>query len=83
MMAVGYYDQSRMFLMRNLWSTKWGIDGYCWISCDYFTSPDHAADFLVIQPSSQNNMDPVLRRRTAPTPRFLVIIAWTFHVMAS
>jgi Papain family cysteine protease len=31
MMAVGYDDKNRMFLVRNSWSPKWGIDGYCWI----------------------------------------------------
>ena len=49
MMAVGYYDQSRMFLMRNLWSTEWGIDGYCRIQSDHLTSPDLAAEFWAIQ----------------------------------
>jgi C1A family cysteine protease len=29
MMAVGYDDQSRMFLIWNSWSARWGIDGYC------------------------------------------------------
>ena len=29
MMSVGYADQSRMFLFRNYWSFKWGIEGYC------------------------------------------------------
>jgi C1A family cysteine protease len=27
MMAVGYDDQSRMFLVRNSWSAQWGIEG--------------------------------------------------------
>ena len=44
-MAVGYDDQSRMVLIRNSWSAKWGIEGYRWISYDYLTSPDLAADF--------------------------------------
>jgi C1A family cysteine protease len=49
MMAVGYDDQSRMFLVRNSWSAKWGIEGYCWIPYDYLASPDLAADFWAIQ----------------------------------
>lgn len=49
MMAVGYDDVSRLFLVRNSWSAKWGIEGYCWIPYDYLTSPDLAADFWAIQ----------------------------------
>ena len=53
-------------------SANWGIEGYCWTQYDYLTSPDHAADFLAIQPSSQSNMDPVLRVRGSTTPPFFV-----------
>ena len=49
MMAVGYDDQSRMFLVRNSWSAKRGIEGYCWIPYDYLTSPDLTTDFLAIR----------------------------------
>ena len=49
LMAVGYDDESRMFLVRNSWSAKWGIDGYCWIPYDYLTSPHLALDFWAIQ----------------------------------
>ena len=48
-MAVGYDDQSRMFLVRDVWSAKWGIQGYCWIPYGYLTSPDLVDDFLAIQ----------------------------------
>jgi C1A family cysteine protease len=49
MMAVGYDDQGSMFLLRNSWSARWGIEGYCWIPYDYLTSPGLAADFLAIR----------------------------------
>jgi C1A family cysteine protease len=48
-MVLGYDDKNRMFLVRNSWSPKWGIDGYCWIPYDYLTNPDLAADFWAIQ----------------------------------
>jgi C1A family cysteine protease len=49
MMAVGYDDQTREFLVRNSWSAKWGIDGYCWIPYDYLTSTHLASDFWAIR----------------------------------
>ena len=48
-MAVGYEEQSQLLLVRNYWSAKWGVEGYCWIPYDYLTSPDLAADFWAIQ----------------------------------
>jgi C1A family cysteine protease len=49
MMPVGYDDQSRMFIVRNSWSARWGIDGYYWIPYDYLTSPNLAVEFWTIQ----------------------------------
>jgi C1A family cysteine protease len=49
MMAVGYDDQTHEFLVRNSWSSHWGIDGYCWIPYDYLTNPHLASDFWTIQ----------------------------------
>jgi len=49
LMAVGYDDQTHEFLVRNSWSSHWGIDGYCWIPYDYLTNPHLASDFWAIQ----------------------------------
>ena len=49
MMAVGYDDQTHEFLVRNSWSSHWGIDGYCWIPYDYLTNTHLASDFWAIQ----------------------------------
>jgi C1A family cysteine protease len=49
LIAVGYDDQTHEFLVRNSWSTRWGIDGYCWIPYDYLTNPHLASDFWAIQ----------------------------------
>lgn len=49
LMAIGYDDQSKEFLVRNSWGPRWGIDGYCWIPYDYLTNPQLASDFWAIQ----------------------------------
>ena len=49
LMAVGYDDQTHEFLVRNSWSARWGIDGYCWIPYDYLTNPHLASDFWAIR----------------------------------
>jgi C1A family cysteine protease len=35
MLAVGYSDPDRVFIVRNSWGTDWGQDGYCFIPYDY------------------------------------------------
>lgn len=35
MLAVGYSDADRVFIVRNSWGTDWGDDGYCYIPYDY------------------------------------------------
>ncbi len=43
-----YEDQGRLFLVRNSWSAKWGIEG-CWIYYFYLASPHLDDDFWAIQ----------------------------------
>ena len=31
-MIVGWDDSKNAWLMRNIWSTNWGVQGYCWIN---------------------------------------------------
>ncbi|MFO0558407.1 MAG: C1 family peptidase [Polyangiales bacterium] len=38
MLAVGYSDQDRVFIVRNSWGTDWGDDGYCYIPYDYLVN---------------------------------------------
>jgi uncharacterized tellurite resistance protein B-like protein len=38
MLAVGYSDQDRVFIVRNSWGTDWGDEGYCYIPYDYLLS---------------------------------------------
>ncbi|MDP3277673.1 MAG: C1 family peptidase [Deltaproteobacteria bacterium] len=38
MLAVGYSDRDRVFIVRNSWGTEWGDEGYCYIPYDYLCS---------------------------------------------
>jgi C1A family cysteine protease len=49
LMAIGYVDQTDEFLVRNSWSARFGIEGYCWIPCDYLTNPHLAYDFWAVR----------------------------------
>ncbi|CAF0766498.1 unnamed protein product [Didymodactylos carnosus] len=39
MLAVGYSDKSKCFIVRNSYGEKWGDKGYCYIPYDYMTNP--------------------------------------------
>jgi uncharacterized tellurite resistance protein B-like protein len=39
MLAVGYSDADRVFIVRNSWGTEWGDEGYCYIPYDYLLNP--------------------------------------------
>ena len=47
--AVGYDDHAKMFLVRNSWGTKWGQQGHFWMPYEYITSSDLANDFWTIR----------------------------------
>src|SRR6201993_5621551 len=48
-LAVGYDDDSREFLVRNSWGTGWGLKGYFKIPYAYLTAPKLATDFWTIR----------------------------------
>lgn len=48
-MAVGYDDNKRTFLIRNSWGPKWGKKGYFTIPYAYLTSNRLASDFWTIR----------------------------------
>jgi len=48
-LAAGYADADRQFLVRNSWGSQWGRKGYCFMPYDYLADPDLAADFWTIR----------------------------------
>jgi C1A family cysteine protease len=48
-MAVGYIDAAKRFIVRNSWGTAWGKKGYFSMPFDYLVDSDLAADFWTIR----------------------------------
>ena len=47
-MAVGYEDQGKRFIVRNSMGRDWGQDGYFYLPYGYLTSPQFAGDFWTV-----------------------------------
>lgn len=47
--AVGYNDETRRFIIRNSWGTDWGQKGYCLMPYEYILSPQYASDFWTVR----------------------------------
>ena len=48
-LAVGYDDSQKTFIVRNSWGTDWGLKGYFTIPYDYLTNDNLASDFWTIK----------------------------------
>lgn len=48
-LAVGYNDKSKRFLVRNSWGQDWGLKGYFSMPYDYLLNPDLSDDFWTIR----------------------------------
>jgi len=48
-LAVGYDDATRTFLVRNSWGPDWGLKGYFKMPYAYLTNPKLASDFWTIR----------------------------------
>ena len=47
--AVGYDNPSRRFIIANSWGSSWGDNGYFYMPYEYLTSRDLSDDFWVLQ----------------------------------
>jgi C1A family cysteine protease len=47
--AVGYDDTKRSFIIRNSWGTGWGIKGYCLMPYEYLVTARLASDFWTLR----------------------------------
>jgi C1A family cysteine protease len=47
--AVGYDDTQRTFIIRNSWGTGWGERGYCQMPYEYLISPHLSSDLWTIR----------------------------------
>lgn len=48
LLAVGYDNTSKHFIVRNSWSSDWGDEGYCYIPYEYMLNRKLAHDFWYI-----------------------------------
>jgi len=48
-LAVGYDDAKKSFIVRNSWGTRWGQKGDCLMPYPYLTTPDLADDFWTVR----------------------------------
>ncbi|TRZ53276.1 peptidase [bacterium] len=48
-LAIGYDDSKKWFIVRNSWGKKWGDQGYFYMPYKYFASPAFASDFWTIR----------------------------------
>lgn len=49
MLAVGYSDTRKAFLVRNSWGTSWGKSGYHWMPYEYLANTALSDDFWTIR----------------------------------
>jgi C1A family cysteine protease len=48
-LAVGYDDGKRAFIIRNSWGSNWGIKGYFWMPYEYLQSDHLSSDFWTVR----------------------------------
>lgn len=52
-LAVGYSDDDKRFIVRNSWGTGWGMQGYFSMPYDYLSNSSLSNDFWTIRRGGQ------------------------------
>jgi C1A family cysteine protease len=47
--AVGYDDSKRSFIIRNSWGSNWGLKGYFWMPYEYLQNDHLSSDFWTLR----------------------------------
>lgn len=56
MLAVGYSDPDKVFIVRNSWGKEWGENGYCYIPYDYVINENYNGnDSWIIKAIDESN----------------------------
>jgi len=48
-MAVGYNEKEKVFIIRNSWGVNWGDQGYFYMPYKYMTNKNLCSDFWVVK----------------------------------
>lgn len=48
-LAIGYDDSQKVFIIRNSWGSDWGMNGYFTLPYEYILNPDLATDFWTLR----------------------------------
>ncbi|CAF1035165.1 unnamed protein product [Rotaria magnacalcarata] len=56
MLAVGYNDRAKSFIVRNSWGDDWGRQGYCYIPYDYMTDSEFCFDPWIVRKLETDDM---------------------------
>ena len=48
-LAVGYNDEEKVFIIRNSWGIEWGDKGYFYMPYDYILDDDLCSDFWTVK----------------------------------
>tara|TARA_B100000575_G_scaffold294364_1_gene309818 strand:+ start:7243 stop:8058 length:816 start_codon:yes stop_codon:yes gene_type:complete len=54
-MAVGYSDKKKVFIIRNSWGINWGDNGYFYMPYAFITNPNMCGDFWAIEQVEKSN----------------------------